>query len=168
MKKSTRTVIIIFALLIIATVPIYLYMRQSVGSKDSLQIKGAVSNPLNMTYSFLKTLTPVTVQVTLTSSKTPADNGVFNFTGIPLSILFEQVQICENVSSVYVQAADGYGITVPIEDVLHNEQAIVAYERNGEPLKSITEGGDGPFRLIIGTDEYAQRWIRGVAVIEVR
>jgi DMSO/TMAO reductase YedYZ molybdopterin-dependent catalytic subunit len=168
MKKATKIAIITLAILIIATVPIYLYMRQSVGSENSLQIKGAVSNPTNMTYSYLKTLTPVTVQVTLTSSKTPADNGVFNFTGIPLSTLLEQAQLGENVSSVYVQAADGYGITVPIEDVIHNEQAIVAYERDGEHLQSITAGGDGPFRLIIGTDEYAQRWIRGVAIIEVR
>lgn len=168
MKKTTKIAILTFVVLIIATIPIYLYIRQSAGPEDALQIKGAVSNPANMTYSYLKNLTPVTVQVTLTSSKTPADNGVFNFTGVALSNLLEQAHIDENASSVYVQAVDGYGITVPIEDILHNGQAIIAYERNGEPLQSITEGGEGPFRLIIGTDEYAQRWIRGVAVIEVQ
>lgn len=168
MKKWTKIAIVSFILLVVATVPVYLYMRQNSGSEDFIQIKGAVLNPANMTYSNFKALTPVTVQVTLTSGKNPAENGVFDYVGVPLFALLKHAHIAENASSVYVQAADGYGISIPLAEIIENEQAILAYERNGDFLSSISKGGEGPYRLIIGTDEFAQRWIRGVAIIEVR
>jgi len=168
MKKSTKIAIAALILVIAATLPVYFYMRQNAGSEDLIQIRGAVFDPINMTQGNLKAFTPVIVQVMLTSSKNTAENGVFNYTGVPLSVLLQQVGIIENASSVYVQAADGYGISIPLADIIDNNQTVLAYERNGEPLLTIAEGGEGPYRLIIGTDEFAQRWIRGVTIIEVR
>jgi DMSO/TMAO reductase YedYZ molybdopterin-dependent catalytic subunit len=48
-----------------------------------------------------------------------------------------------------------------------NPNTIIAYQKNSEALTAIKAGGEGPLRLIIGGDQYAQRWVRGVAAIEV-
>jgi DMSO/TMAO reductase YedYZ molybdopterin-dependent catalytic subunit len=167
MKKATKVAVIAFTLLIIVVVPVYFYMRQNAGTEGSIQIKGAVGNPGNFTYSQLEAFSPVTVQVTLSSSSHAADNGVFNYTGVYLRLLLEQVHVSANATSVYIQAADGYGTTISIQDS-QNTNTILAYQKDGAPLTALSAGGEGPIRLIIGNDEFAQRWIRGVAIIEVK
>jgi DMSO/TMAO reductase YedYZ molybdopterin-dependent catalytic subunit len=167
MKKATKAAIIVFAVLIVAIVPVYFFMRQNAGTEGSILIKGAVSNPGNFTYSQLKAFSATTIQVTLSSSSHAADNGVFNYTGVALNVLLEQAHVSANVTSVYVQAADGYGTTIPLQDA-ENANTILAYQKDGAALTPLSAGGEGPIRLIIGNDEFAQRWIRGVAVIEVR
>jgi DMSO/TMAO reductase YedYZ molybdopterin-dependent catalytic subunit len=82
MKKASKVAVIAFALLIIAVVPVYFYMLQNAGTEGNIQVRGAVSNPGNFTYSQLKAFSPVTVQVTLSSSTHAADNGFFNYTGV--------------------------------------------------------------------------------------
>ncbi len=167
MKKTTKVAIVAFALLIVAVVPVYFYMRQNAGTEGSIQVRGAVSNPRNFTYSQIEDFSPVALQVTLSSSSHAADNGNFTYTGVSLNFLLEQVQVSTNATIIYVQAADGYGTTIPIQDA-QNPNTILAYQKDGAPLTALSEGGEGPIRLIIGNDQYAQRWIRGVSVIEVR
>jgi len=165
-KKTNKITLIAIVIIVAITVPVYFYMRQNAGTEGSIRIKGAVSNPGNFTYSQLKAFSPVTVQVTLTSSSHAADNGVFNYTGVPLKVLLEQAQISANATSVYVQAIDGYGTTIPIQDAM-DQNTILAYAKDGSPLTDLKNGGEGPVRLIIGNDQYAQRWIKNVASIEI-
>lgn len=168
MQKTTKIAVTAFVLLVIVAVPFYFYMRQNAGTEGSLQLTGAVNNPVNITVSELKTFPQSTLQVTLTSSSNIEDNGIFNYTGIPVRDILEQADVAENATSVYIQAADGYGTTLTLQEVMQNENIILAYEKDGEPMKSLTEGGEGPIRLVIATDEYAQRWIKCVTVIKIR
>ncbi len=149
--------------------PLYNYTHPQSGTTDeaSLQIRGEVVNLTNITLTQLKSYTSTTVQVTLSSSSRPQDNGVFDYTGVTLKTLLDKAQASANATSVYVQASDGYGSTIPIQDAL-NENTIIAYQRNGTALTMLKDNGEGPLRLIIANDQFAQRWIRGVAAIEVR
>lgn len=167
MNKATKIAVIALVIVVGITVPIYSYTRQNAGTEGNIQIKGAVNSPGNFTYSQLEAFTPVTVTVTLSSSSHPADNGIFNYTGVRLSTLLERAQIASNATSVYLQAEDGYGTTIPLQDA-EKENTIVAYMKDGVVLTPLSTGGEGPFRLIIGDDQYAQRWTRGVSVIEIR
>ncbi len=167
MRKANKIALFALIVIIALTVPLYFLMRQNAGTEGSIQIKGAVSKSGNFTYSQLEAFSPVTVQVTLSSNSRPADNGVFNYTGVPLKALLKEVQASANAMSVYVQAADGYGTSIPIGDA-QKENTILAYQKDGSPLTPLSEGGEGPLRLIIGNDDFAQRWVRGVALIEVR
>jgi DMSO/TMAO reductase YedYZ molybdopterin-dependent catalytic subunit len=166
-KKEAKMALIVFVLLVVAVVPIYLYIRQNAGTEGVIQVTGAVNNPANVTVSELKTFPSVTLQVTLTSSSSPQENGIFNYTGATVRDILEQADALESATSVYVQASDGYGTTLSFQEIMQNEKTILAYEKDGEPLKPFTEGGEGPVRLVIATDEYAQRWIKSVTVIEV-
>jgi DMSO/TMAO reductase YedYZ molybdopterin-dependent catalytic subunit len=167
MNRNVKIVLVIFVALIIAAIPLYYYTRPTTPESAALQIKGEVSNPSNMTLAEVKAYTPTTVQVTLSSSSRPSDNGDFNYTGVQLSELLNQAQTSPNATEVYVQASDGYGTTLPIQDAL-KQDTIIAYEKDGEPLTELKDDGEGPLRLIIGNDQYAQRWVRGVVAIEVR
>jgi DMSO/TMAO reductase YedYZ molybdopterin-dependent catalytic subunit len=167
MNKASKIAIVALIVVIAVTVPVYFYMRQNAGTEGSIMVRGAVDNPRNFTYDELKSFLPVTVQVTLSSSSHAADNGVFSYTGVPLSMVLEEARLSQNATSVYLQAADGYGTTIPIQDA-RNPNTILAYEKDGTALTALSEGGEGPIRLIIGNDEFAQRWVRGVSVIEVR
>jgi len=166
-KKATQIAVLVFVLLAIVAVPLYLYMRQHAGQEGMIQVKGAVNNPANVTVGELKRFPSVTIQVTLTSSSKPEENGSFDYTGVPLREILEQADVVDSATSVYVQASDGFGTTLPLQEVMQNEQMILAYAKDGEPLKPLTEGGEGLVRLVIATDEFAQRWIRDVTVIAV-
>jgi DMSO/TMAO reductase YedYZ molybdopterin-dependent catalytic subunit len=167
MNKASKIAIVALMVIVAITVPAYVFMRQNAGIEGSIQIRGAVNNPGNFTYTQLEAFAPTTVQVTLSSSSHASDNGFFNYSGVPLRTLLNEAQASENATSVYLQASDGYGTTIPIQDA-RKDNTILAYQKNGATLTALSAGGEGPIRLIIGSDEFAQRWVRGVAVIEVR
>jgi len=166
MKKATKIAIVVFILLIAAAVPLYYYTRPASTPVGTIQIKGNVNNPMNITLSQLKTYTAETIQATLTSSGSPSENGVYNYTGVLLSTLLQQAHVSPNATSVYIQASDGYGTTISMQDAM-NQSTIIAYAKDGSPLTPLKSGGEGPARLIIGTDQYSQRWVMGVVSIQV-
>jgi DMSO/TMAO reductase YedYZ molybdopterin-dependent catalytic subunit len=166
MQKTTKITLIIFLFLVVAAVPLYFYTRPAAVQIGTIQITGQVNNPLNITFSQLQTYTQITIQVTLSSSSRLSDNGVFNYTGVTLKTLLEHAEFFANATSVYIQASDGYGTNISINDAL-NSNTIIAYQKNGSFLTPLKDDGEGPLRLIIGSDQYAQRWVRGVATIQV-
>jgi DMSO/TMAO reductase YedYZ molybdopterin-dependent catalytic subunit len=166
MKKSTRITLALIICLVVAAIPLYFYTRPASVQEGTLQITGQVSNPLNITFSQLQTYTPLTLQLTLSSSSHASDNGVFNYTGVTLSTLLEQAKVSANATSVYLHASDGYGTTISMQDAM-TQDTIIAYQKDGALLTALKNGGEGPFRLIMGNDQYAQRWVRGVVAIEV-
>jgi DMSO/TMAO reductase YedYZ molybdopterin-dependent catalytic subunit len=166
MKKMAKIVIVVFVLLIVAVVPLYYYSHPTNTQENTIQVIGNVDNPLNLTLSQLETITSVTIQATLTSSGSPQDNGVFNYTGVTLKAVLGLVQASDNATAVYIQASDGYGTTITIQDAM-NQNTIIAYAKDGSPLNDLKNGGEGPVRLVIGDDQYSQRWVKGVISIEI-
>jgi DMSO/TMAO reductase YedYZ molybdopterin-dependent catalytic subunit len=165
LQKTSKIAVAVFLFLIILAVPLYFLSRPDTAQPDiALQVKGKVGNPLNLTLSQLEALPSVTIEVTLSSSSKPADNGVFNYTGIPIQLLLDQAGV-SNATSFFVQASDGYGTTLSLQEA-SNQNTIIAYQKNGSALTLLKDDGEGPLRLIIGGDQYAQRWIRGVVEIE--
>jgi DMSO/TMAO reductase YedYZ molybdopterin-dependent catalytic subunit len=166
MKKTSKIALAILIILVAAAVPLYFYTRPAPVPQGTMQITGKVSNPMNVTLSQLQTYTPTTLQVTLTSSGQPSGNGVFNYTGVLLSTLLQKAGVSASATSVYIQASDGYGTTLSMQDAM-SQKTIIAYQKDGEALTPLKSGGEGPFRLIVGTDQYAQRWVMGVVSIQV-
>ena len=166
MKKTTKIALATLIVLVAAAVPLYFYSRPAPVPLGTIQITGEVSNPMNITLTQLQTWTPVTLQVTLTSSSSPLNNGVFNYTGVLLSTLLRKAGVSANATSVYIQASDGYATTLSMQDAM-SQKTIIAYQKDGASLTPLKNGGEGPFRLIVGTDQYAQRWVMGVASIKV-
>jgi DMSO/TMAO reductase YedYZ molybdopterin-dependent catalytic subunit len=165
-KKTTKIALAILLVLVAAAVPLYFYTRPAPLPQETFQITGQVSNPMDITLSQLQTYKPLTLQVTLASSGQPSANGVFDYTGVLLSTLLQKAGVSANATSVYIQASDGYGTTLSMQDAM-SQKTIIAYQKDGVFLTPLKNGGEGPFRLIVGTDQYAQRWVKGVVSIQV-
>lgn len=166
MKPSTKAVIAVFAVLAVLAVPLYFYTRPTPVEAGTIQIVGNVDNPQNVTFTELESYPQVTIRAKLTSGGNPSDNGVFNYTGVLLRDLLNQAQVSANATSVYIQASDGYGATISLKDAQDNS-TLIAYKKDGNALMPLKNGGEGPFRLIIGGDTYAQRWVKGVIALKV-
>jgi len=165
MKNLTKIALISFAILVIAAVPLYYYARPDTSQPTgTLQIKGNVVNPVNLSYTEIETKPSITMQVTVKGNR--GDNGNFTYTGVTLKTLLEQAEISSNATSVFIQASDGYGTTLNLEEA-NKGNVFIAYKKDGAPITPLSKGGEGPFRLIIADDEFAQRWVRGVVAIVV-
>jgi DMSO/TMAO reductase YedYZ molybdopterin-dependent catalytic subunit len=164
MEKTKKATLIVFILLIGAFFPLY-YFTHSEIHEDALLIRGDVKNSLTITLSQLKNYEQTTLKVSLLSKEKSQENGVFNYTGVLLKDLLTQAQLNDNATSVFVQASDGYGTTLTIQEAT-SKNTILAYKKGEVTINSLKNSGEG-LRLIIGDDTYAQRWIRDVAKIEV-
>ena len=69
---------------------------------------------------------------------------------------------------VIVRAIDGYTVALSIEEVLDEENVYLAYAIDGKPLRSKSQGGSGPYQLIVRKDQFSQRWCKFVVEIEIR
>jgi DMSO/TMAO reductase YedYZ molybdopterin-dependent catalytic subunit len=167
LKKATKILIIAFVVLAIIEIPLYVIVHPTDSPKGYLQITGNVNNPLNMTISDIQAMPSVDLTARLTSSGSPQENGVFNYTGVTLWSLLEKAGVSDDASSAYVLASDAYGAVITVKEMKDNPKIIIAYMEGGEMIKSQADGGWGPLRLIIGSDAYANRWVKWVVSIEV-
>jgi DMSO/TMAO reductase YedYZ molybdopterin-dependent catalytic subunit len=167
MKKSTKIALTIFIVLIVAVIPLYYYTRPDASQPSgTLQIRGAVSNPANITYAELSAYLSITREVTVSSSGHHSDDGNYTYTGVSIKEILSHAQVLSNATSVYIQAYDGYGTTLTLQEA-EKDGVFIAYLKDGEALTLLSDGGEGPFRLIISTDQFAQKWVRGVVSIAV-
>jgi DMSO/TMAO reductase YedYZ molybdopterin-dependent catalytic subunit len=167
MKKSTKVALVVFVILIVIVIPLYYYTRPDASQPfGTLQIKGTVNNPSNLTYSELTYYQSVTQKVMISSSNYNTNDGNYTYTGISLKEILTRAQVSINATSVYIQASDGFGTTLTIQEA-EKDDVFIAYLKEGKPLTILSDGGEGPFRLIISSDEFAQRWVRGVVSISV-
>jgi DMSO/TMAO reductase YedYZ molybdopterin-dependent catalytic subunit len=117
-------------------------------SKWTLTIKGMVDNPMTLTLDQIKAMPQVKVIHTLECiSNTVGGDLIGNgrWTGIRVADLMQQVRPQTGVVDVLFRAADDYSDSVPLS-VLMNQDTILAYEMNGQPLQ-VKHGY--PARLLI-------------------
>jgi len=168
MNKGTKTAAIVFVLLVAVAVPLYFFSRPTDVQEGTLQIRGKVNNPLNLTLSEIEALPSSSIQATLDSATHVEDEGNFTYTGVTIASLLGLAKVSEDASEVFIQSIDSYATTLKFEDEIQSNQRIMlVYQKDGEPLIPLSEGGTGPLCLIIGTDEYATRWVKAVVLLEV-
>jgi DMSO/TMAO reductase YedYZ molybdopterin-dependent catalytic subunit len=165
MKNSTKIAITVLAVLIVAAIPLYYYTRpDTTQPAGTLQIKGTVANPTNLTYTQLAAYPAISMQITINGHQ--GGNGNYTYTGVTLKELLTQAGASNNATSVYIQASDGYGTTLTMQEATKAD-VFIAYQKEGASMTALKDGGEGPFRLVIASDEFSQRSVRGVVAIEV-
>lgn len=165
MKNSTKIALVALVILVVAVIPLYYFTRpDATQPAGTMQIRGSVSNPANLTYTQLSSYPVISMQVTINGHQ--GGNGNYTYTGVALKELLTQAGASGNATSVYIQASDGYGTTLTMEEATQ-ANVFIAYQKEGATMSPLNEGGEGPYRLIIANDEFSQRWTRGVVAIEV-
>lgn len=167
MNKGTRTAVIVFVLLVAVAVPLYFFSRPVDVQEGALQVRGNVNNPLNLTMNEIEDLPSSDMKATLDSATHVEDEGNFTYTGVTVASILELAEVSEDASSVLIQSIDTYAITLSVDEIMENPKIILVYQQDGQALASHAEGENGPLRLIIGSDEFAQRWVTSVVLLEI-
>ena len=128
---------------------------QSDKSKNDWQfvIQGQTSTgqPVALSLSKLEALATTTVQ-TKEPHNTSAPNAIFNFRGVSVSTLLNEVGVAPMVSEITFVARDGFRATVSLAD-LRQYPIIIALERNG---KKISRSEGGPLYLVFPQTQFPQ------------
>jgi len=96
------------------------------------------------------------------------DPAVHNYTGVQLKNIFDKYNINLNdKKSVILSAADGYSVAYDIEEILTDKNVYITYKQDEDYLKSIDQGGRGPYESIIVSDQFSNRRCKWLTKIEV-
>lgn len=108
-----------------------------------LQIDGAVSHPINLTFNELTAMPTSTVYAELYCYGRLVTSG--SWTGVRLGSVLEKAEFDQQAQSVEFVAEDGYGIEISMTDALG--RGLLAYEIDGqrlpETLRLVLPGANG-------------------------
>lgn len=93
-----------------------------------------------------------------TSTTDPHDES---FKGVEVKKVLESLNIdLSKIKTVEFKALDGYASAVTAEDVSTDSNVYIVVEREGKPLGVKSEGGSGPYMMIIKSSQFSQRWCK--------
>ena len=130
----------------------------------TLQLTGQVEEPVSLTYDELRALpaTTVTTDIHCVTRWSRFDAG---FTGVHWRELAKLCRPKPAAGFAIAHAEQGFTANVPLA-ALEDEQALVAYEADGEPL---TPEHGGPVRLVIPSRYFwkSAKWLTGIELSSI-
>jgi hypothetical protein len=170
-KKSTLGISITVLLLLLSVAILAHLNAGSADMKKELEMNAEFfltsnGSQYRVTMQDLLDLDPVdfdAVMDTSTTEPTPV-----TFTGVELSKLCKKYGIEINDSTIFhVKALDGYASAVTGEEALAEGNVYICIYMNGEVLRPKSEGGFGPYLMVVKNAQYSQRWCKYVEEIIV-
>ena len=126
------------------------------------RVFGEVEAPVTLSWDELKALpsTEITVDIHCVTRWSRFDT---RFRGVSWAELAKRARPKPNARFVVAHAEQGYTANVPLE-ALEDDQALIAYEADGEPLEP--EHG-WPLRLVIPSRYFwkSAKWLRGIELL---
>ena len=88
--------------------------------------------------------------------------------GVELRLLLESLGIdTSNAGRYIVSGLDAYYSPLTSAEVEQEDTVYICYSMDGEILKKQSEGGFGPFLMIIRGESFAQRWCKYVESVDI-
>ena len=126
----------------------------------SIEISGAVSKPLTLTYADLAKREQVTLEDVL-MRRSQGEDSTNTWVGPDLAAILEEAGISDSATGITATAADGYSMSMTMEDI---KGAIIAMQVDGA---WIAEDEDkGPIRLV-APEKPANHWLFQLTTITV-
>lgn len=172
MKKSVKIVTIACVLMIVALAVLVLVYNRDVKERKELErslmfLIKTESTSANITLDALKAVPSEEFTAVLDTSSTEPKE--ITLRGV------EVVELCaalgidiEDAEVFEFKALDSYASAVTIEEVTEENNVYICYEMEGQPLKPKSEGGMGPFLMVIRSSVYSQRWCKYLMEIDIR
>jgi DMSO/TMAO reductase YedYZ molybdopterin-dependent catalytic subunit len=127
------------------------------------RVWGEVENPIRLTWEELKRLpsSEVTVDIHCVTRWSRFDTS---FRGVHWRELASLVRPKPDALFVVAHAEQGYTTNLPVE-ALESEDALIAYEADGEPL---TPDHGWPLRLMVPSRYFwkSAKWLRGIELLD--
>ena len=129
-----------------------------------LRVSGAVENPITLTWERFRALPATEVKADI-HCVTRWSRFDARFKGVHWRELAPLVRPRADARFVVAHAEQGYTANVPLE-ALEDENALLAYEADGEPL---TPDHGWPVRLVIPSRYFwkSAKWLRGLELSDV-
>lgn len=131
----------------------------------TLTFKGMVDNPYSITFEELKAMPAFDRVETLACISNPVGGdliGNANWKGVDFAELVRRAGPQQGVVDVICHAADGYADSFPLDVALNNE-CVLVYEMNGEPL---TNKHGYPARLLV-PNIYGMKNVKWITEVEL-
>lgn len=108
----------------------------------------------------LEDMDPVTVKTTIVSSGSKNETGTF--TGVPVREVLAAAgkDITAKYKSFIFSSGDGYSAALSAKEIGKSGDALIVYKKNGKYLEHYSEGGNGPLRLLVLSDDYGNRSVK--------
>jgi len=126
----------------------------------TLEISGAVDNPLTLDYGTLVSLPQIDLTDVL-MQKSLGEDEVASWSGPALDGIFEKAGVGD-YSTVTATAADGYAVEISRDEL---QGAIIALKKDGAWITK-AEPDKGPIRLVC-PETPANRWVFQIQKIQV-
>lgn len=173
-RSKNKSIIIIVSVIVLfcAIIGITAYLNSQNVSNDTNENNIAISVNKKEVAIFsleeMEKLSPNTISADLSS--TGKDDVKGEFTGVPVYKLLNEADntILDNYENIIFIAGDGYSSALSASEVKDDDSIILAYEMNGDKIKHFNDGGEGPLRLIVGSDTYGNRSTKFVTKIECK
>lgn len=125
-----------------------IYLRLTLQGPAEIGIAGAVSAPYTYPTDHSE-LDRVTAEVT-------SQDATTRYTGIPLRAVIAQAQPSPDAALILIEASDGYGFFITMEELAHNEELLLVVQGKGE---------DAAYSLV--GPESRKAWVHNVTRLTV-
>lgn len=167
-----RHVVVVAAILVALTAAVVILAQLNRSDADvasgSVAVTRGGKTIATFTMDQVKEMRSVTREKTIQSSNHPDETGTF--TGVPLRELLAQAdpKLLDEAEMVVTRATDGYVSSLSPEEVADGDEVVLCYAKDDQSLGTYDGGGTGPFRLIIFSDKFGQRFTKWLNEIEIR
>lgn len=165
MKKSSILVIgaIIFLVLVIG-ITAYLN-KDSVASKQELidnaefMIMENGKQIISYNMEQIKQIGETNFKANLKKNGKPPIG--YEYTGVLLKDILKEAGVSlDDISTVTIEAVDGYAVIIEKDNILQDDNVYLAYKREGVLIGTKESGGKGPYQMIISKDQFSQYWCK--------
>jgi len=142
-------------------------LREEQQDSAYIIIKKGVEEIASIDMEYISSAGEEDFQADLDTSET--DPEKHQYSGVPLIKVLDLLEIdMDGIETVIVRALDGYTVAFNISEVKDEENMYIVYKIDGQYLKNKSQGGSGPYQIIIRKDPYSQRWCKFVMEIDLQ
>ena len=144
-------------------------VRQRKELQDSacIIIKRGGEEIASIDMEYISSIGKVDFQADLDTSET--DPEEHQYSGVPLIKVLGSLGISlSGIETVVIKALDEYTVAFDISEVKDEENMYIVYKIDGQHLKDKSQGGSGPYQIIVRKDPYSQRWCKFVMEIDLK
>lgn len=170
-KKSTWFIICAIAILVICVAVFAILNADNLDEKNALESNAEFKityddKLVTVTMDDILAMEPKEFEATMDTSD--SDPTAVTFTGVQLKDILDYFSIDVSGASTYeVTALDGFASALTQEEVMMDDNVYIVIEKSGEPLKTKSEGGSGPYMMVIRSSTFSMRWCKFVEEIIV-
>ena len=157
--KGKYIVIGIILVGLIAGISIFLNLQNKTEDDKGYNFSVSKDEKILKTYSLddIKKMEPVKAKAKINSTNKKSYEGTF--TGVPIESLLNDTDesLLEDSENFIFIAGDGYSSAISKRDIEKKENVILAYAMDGKDLEHFSDGGQGPMRIVILSDQFGNR-----------